>query len=151
MEVKWRSAYQVAVCALEVEHLDGDNLIQRLAERAVHDGADALPDLLVQLVVVHVDRVLAPLRSPAARRLFPRPRHAADPPIPEPEGEIPPTIRCARSIADDRAGAPGLRGSRRGGRVADETLVSHRHHTRQKWWRRGEEVWGGRRGGAPHL
>ena len=94
MEVKWRSAYQVAVCALEVEHLDGDDLIERLAERAVHDGADALPDLLVQLVVVHVDRVLAPLRSPAGRRLFPRPRHAADPRT----GEQNPADDLARAI-----------------------------------------------------
>jgi hypothetical protein len=36
--------YQVAVGALEVEHLDGDDLAERPAERAVDDGADALPD-----------------------------------------------------------------------------------------------------------
>jgi hypothetical protein len=72
-------AYQVAVGALKVEHLDGDDLVEWLAERAVHDGAHALPDLLVELVVLHVDRVLAPLATRASRRrLITRPRHAAD-------------------------------------------------------------------------
>jgi hypothetical protein len=69
-------AYQVAVCALEVEHLYGDDLVEGLAERAVHDGADALPHLLVQLVILPPDGVLAlVLRSTAARRPLPRLRH----------------------------------------------------------------------------
>jgi hypothetical protein len=70
------SAYQIAVRALEVEHLYGDDLVEGLAERAVHDGADALPHLLVQLVILPPDGVLAlVLRSTAARRPLPRLRH----------------------------------------------------------------------------
>nr|CAB3451327.1 unnamed protein product [Digitaria exilis] len=135
---KWSSAYQVTVGALEVEHLNGDDLVERLAERAVDDGADALPDLLVQLVVLHVDRVLAPLRSPAAAaRLLTRPRHAADPRrIPEPSSEI-----HRRSIG--RAEAPVLRArvpAVDGWRIDDETLVARA----ARWIGRREGI-----GGAP--
>lgn len=133
-------AYQVAVGALEVEHLDGDDLVEWLAERAVHDGAAALPDLLVELVVLHVDRVPAPLRSRASRRrLITGPPHAAD------------SVRTAeshrRSDADDgrrRSRSSGLWvcSYRRGGGVSlggrrrtVVPLLSHRHHaSRWNWW-----------------
>jgi hypothetical protein len=96
-----------------------------------------------------VDRVLAPLprRSPAARRLVPRPRHAADPPIPEPDNQ------AARAV-DRRRRRPSRRSSRipiefptRGeeGKVADETLAPHRH-TRERSGGAEATRWNGRRG-----
>jgi hypothetical protein len=153
----WRRAYQVAVGALEVDHLDGDDLVEWLAECAVHDGADALPDLLVQLVVLHVDRVLAPLATPASRRrLLIGPRHADRF---RPDGR---SQRRSDAVDGRRSRSSGLRvcrfrrggggGVSQGGRRRTLVPLLPHHHHASELVGRGEDVdRGGQEAGACRL
>ncbi|PKI36731.1 hypothetical protein CRG98_042861 [Punica granatum] len=46
--------HQMAVAAIEIQALDGNNFIERDINRSVHGGAGAIPDLLQELVIAGI-------------------------------------------------------------------------------------------------
>lgn len=73
---------QVTVAAIEIQALDGDDLVEEEVDRPVHSGACPVPHLLEQLVVRRRRRVGPPPAAHPPHRLRRRPPAARCPPPP---------------------------------------------------------------------
>lgn len=60
--------YQIAIVAFEIEDFDGDDRIQGYTERTMYGSAYALPNLLIQRVVLWSNRILLLLHHQQQRR-----------------------------------------------------------------------------------
>lgn len=60
--------YQIAIVAFEIEDFDGDDSIHGLTERTMYGSAYALPNLLIQRVVLWSNRILHLLHHQQQRR-----------------------------------------------------------------------------------